>query len=88
MEKTTNIRNLASRIMRHPLMRDIPFETILDYTLDFIHIVGAPSLFEEKTAILHVDNYRCLLPCDYVSMIQVRTAKNIEIGRASCRERV
>ena len=57
MEKTTNIRNLASRIMRHPLMRDIPFETILDYTLDFIQIVGAPSLFEEKTAILHVDNY-------------------------------
>ena len=33
-------------------MRDIPFETILDYTLDFIQIVGAPSLFEEKTAML------------------------------------
>ena len=88
MEKTTNIRNLASRIMRHPLMRDIPFETILDYTLDFIQIVGAPSLFEEKTAILHVDNYRCLLPCDYVSMIQVRTAKNIDSSEPGHRNHI
>ena len=88
MEKTTNIRNLASRIMRHPLMRDIPFETILDYTLDFIQIVGAPSLFEEKTAILHVDNYRCLLPCDYVSMKQVRTAKNIDSSEPGHRNHI
>ena len=69
-------------------MRDIPFETILDYTLDFIHIVGAPSLFEEKTAILHVDNYRCLLPCDYVSMIQVRTAKNIDSSEPGHRNHI
>ena len=53
-------------------MQDISFETIVDYTLDFIQIVGCPQFFEEKTAILEVDKYRALLPCDYVSMIQVR----------------
>lgn len=78
MEKTTNIRRVADRIMRHPLLRDVPFETILDYTVDFLQIVGVPSLFEEKTALLHVENYRCMLPCDYVSMIQVRTAKEVD----------
>ena len=78
MEKTTNIRRIADRIMRHPLLRDMPFETILDYTVDFLQIVGVPSLFEEKTALLHVENYRCMLPCDYVSMIQVRTAKKVD----------
>lgn len=78
MEKTTNIRRVADRIMRHPLLRDVPFETILDYTVDFLQIVGVPSLFEEKTALLHVENYRCMLPCDYVSMIQVRTAKKVD----------
>lgn len=78
MEKTTNIRRVADRIMRHPLLRDVPFETILDYTIDFLQIVGVPSLFEEKTALLHVENYRCMLPCDYVSMIQVRTAKKVD----------
>ena len=78
MEKTTNIRRVADRIMRHPLLRDVPFETILDYTVDFLQIVGVPSLFEETTALLHVENYRCMLPCDYVSMIQVRTAKKVD----------
>lgn len=78
MEKTTNIRRVADRIMRHPLLRDVSFETILDYTVDFLQIVGVPSLFEEKTALLHVENYRCKLPCDYVSMIQVRTAKKVD----------
>lgn len=78
MEKTTNIRRVADRIMRHPLLRDVPFETILDYTVDFLQIVGVPSLFEEKTALLHVENYRCMLPCDYVSIIQVRTAKKVD----------
>lgn len=78
MEKTTNIRRVADRIMRHPLLRDVPFETILDYTVDFLQIVGVPSLFEEKTALLHVENYRCMLPCDYVSMIQMRTAKKVD----------
>lgn len=78
MEKTTNIRRVADRIMRHPLLRDVPFETILDYIVDFLQIVGVPSLFEEKTALLHVENYRCMLPCDYVSMIQVRTAKKVD----------
>ena len=72
MEKTTNISRIADRIMRHPLMQDISFETILDYTLDFIQIVGCPQFFEEKTAILEVNKYRALLPCDFVSMIQVR----------------
>lgn len=78
MEKTTNIRRVADRITRHPLLRDVPFETILDYTVDFLQIVGCPQLFIEKTAILKVENWRAALPCDYVSMIQVRTAKDID----------
>ena len=78
MEKTTSIRRVADRLMRHPLLRDISFETIIDYTVDFLQIVGVPSLFEEKTAILSVKDWRAALPCDYVSMIQVRTAKKVD----------
>lgn len=64
--------------MRHPLLRDVPFETILEYTLDFIQIVGCPSLFEEKTTVIKIEDWRGVLPCDYVSMIQVRTAKEVD----------
>lgn len=78
MEKVTSIRNAVSRIKRHPLLQDVPFETIVEYLVDFIQIVGCPSLFEEKTAIIDIHNYRGMLPCDYVSMIQVRTAKEVD----------
>lgn len=74
MEKTTTIRLCVDKIKRHPLLQEIPFETILDYLVDFIQIVGCPSLYEEKTGIIEICDYRGILPCDYVSMIQVRTA--------------
>ena len=72
MEKYTTISRIADRIMRHPLLSDTSFESIIDYTIDFIQLVGCPQMFEEKTAILEVSKYRAKLPCDYVSMIQVR----------------
>ena len=71
-QQYTNIRLLADRLKRHPLLQDLNFETIVDYTVNFMQLVGVPSMFEEKTAILKIDNYRALLPCDYYQMIQVR----------------
>lgn len=64
------------RITRHPLMQDIPFETVIDYAVDFIRIVGTPPSFLEKTEVLKVDRYRAELPCDFYEMIQVRETKS------------
>lgn len=60
--------------MRHPMLRDIPFETAVEYAVDFISLMGTPALYTEKTAIVKVENWRGSLPCDYVQMIQVRAA--------------
>lgn len=62
------------KITRHPLMQDIPFETVIDYAVDFIRIVGTPPSFVDKTAIIDIHNYRGELPCDFYEMIQVRLA--------------
>lgn len=61
------------RIRRHPMMRDIPFETVVEYTVDFISLLGVPALFEEKTAVVEVHNWQGTLPCDFDRMIQVRS---------------
>lgn len=82
MEKTTTIYNAVSRIKRHPLLNDIPFETILDYLVDFIRIVGCPKLLEEKVSVIEIKDYRGVLPCDYESMIQVRTSVETD-GKSS-----
>lgn len=71
-EQYTNIRLILDKIMRHPLMQDISLETAVDYTVDFLRIVGCPTMFEEKTVILEVEKYRAMLPCDYHQMIQVK----------------
>ena len=74
MNQTTNIRRILDRVMRHPMMRDIPFETAVEYAVDFIQLMGTPALYEEKTAIVPVHNWRGQLPCDFEQMIQVRMA--------------
>lgn len=72
----TSIRIILDKILRHPLLRDLTLETVVDYTIDFMRIVGVPSMFEDKTAILHIEEYRALLPCDYHAMTQVRLLKD------------
>lgn len=76
----TNIKLIMDKITRHPLLENIPFETVIDYTIDFIRIVGTPSSFLEKTCIIPIKDYRGVLPCDYYQMIQVRTTKEGSTG--------
>lgn len=68
----TNVRLILDKLLRHPLMQDLTLETAVDYTVDFMRIVGMPNMFIEKTSIVEVSNYKALLPCDYYQMIQVR----------------
>lgn len=83
MDKYISIRQILDNLLVHPLLRDLSLERVVNYTVDFIRIVGMPRLFEEKVAILNIKNYRALLPCDYYQMIQVRKHKTNESFRYS-----
>lgn len=71
-EQYTNIRLILDKLMRHPLMQDISLETVVDYTIDFMRIVGTPNIFVENISKLEVEEWRTKLPIDYYNMIQVR----------------
>ena len=71
-ESYTNIRVILDKVLRHPLLQDITLETAIDYTIDFMRIVGVPSMFSEKVATIKVEKYKALLPEDYYQMNQVR----------------
>ena len=71
-EQYINIKVILDRILRHPLMQDLSLETAVDYTIDFMRIVGTPRMFTEKVVRITIDKYRALLPCDYYQTIQVR----------------
>ena len=74
MVQTTNIRRILDRVTRHKMMRDIPFETAIEYTVDFLSLMGTPAMFDEKTAIVEIKDWRGMLPCDFDKMNQVRVA--------------
>ena len=66
-----SIKEILSRILRHPLLEDTTLEEALQYTLDFIHAVGIPYIYTDKEATLKIENYRALLHCDLVAIKQV-----------------
>lgn len=63
------------------MLRDIPFETVVEYTVDFIQLIGTPAIYNEKTTIVEIRDWRGALPCDFDKMIQVRVAANQHSGR-------
>ena len=46
--KWTNLRVVADKILRDPIFIGLNFETVIDYFIDFITVVGVPELFDEK----------------------------------------
>lgn len=79
----TNIREIASRLMRHPLMVDLTLESIIQYTVDFIGRMGLPPIYYDKVETVEIKNYRAKLPCDLIAIRQVKDAKNNTSLRAT-----
>lgn len=71
-EQYLSIKKILDSCLRHPLMQDLSLETAVDYTIDFMRIVGMPRMFTEKVVRIPIDKYRALLPCDYYQTIQIR----------------
>ena len=67
-----NIREALSRVLRHPLLQDVTLEQAVQYTIDFIGIFGMPKLYQDKEDILHIKDFRAKLPCDLISINQVK----------------
>ena len=68
----TSVRVVADKILRHPMMAGISFESIIDYTVDFIRIVQCQGFFEEKCDIIEIENHKGLLPNDFYEVNQIR----------------
>jgi hypothetical protein len=71
-----NIREALSRVMRHPLLQDVTLESAVQYTLDFIGIFGMPKLYQDKEEIVHIEEFRAKLPCDLISINQIKECKS------------
>lgn len=78
MDRYISLRQVLDDILDHPMLKDVSFERAVNYTVHFMRIVGCPRMFEEKTALVNIENWRGALPCDFNDIIQVRTHSNCD----------
>lgn len=71
-----NIRVVLDRLLRHPLLTDLNLETAIQYTLDFIGVMGLPNIYIDKVETIDIKEYRGELPCDLIAVNQVRLHRN------------
>lgn len=71
-----NIREILSRLLRHPLLTDLNLETAIQYTVDFFGVMGLPPTYVDALEEVEIEDYRGMLPCNLVSINQVRWKKN------------
>lgn len=72
MDRYISIRKVIDDILEHPLLQDLSFERAVNYTIQFIRIVGWPKVFHEKVEKIQIEDFRGRLPCDYIEAIQVK----------------
>lgn len=71
----TNIKRVLDDLLDHPLLRGLTLEQVVRYTLRFVALHGYPKLYKDKEEMVEIKDYRGLLPCDLISIIQVRDCK-------------
>lgn len=68
----TNIRRVLDDITDHPLLRDATLEQVVRHTIRFISLHGYPQLYQDKIDTVPIKDFRGILPCDLISIVQVK----------------
>lgn len=70
-----NVRRILDELHRHPLLSDLTLEQVVSYVVSFIGIFGMPKLYQDKEEVLHIEDFRAKLPCDLISINQIKECK-------------
>lgn len=68
----TDIRRVLDNLTEHPMLADLTLEQVVRHTIRFISLHGYTKLYQDKEVLLDIHEYRALLPCDLISIIQVK----------------
>lgn len=74
--KYTNIKRVLDNLLDHPMLRDVSLEQAVRYTLRFISLHGYPSLYADRIEKVRIEDYRGLLPCDLIRIVQVKELRH------------
>ena len=72
-----SIAQILDDLLADDMMRGLSLERAVNYAVEFIRVVGMPSIFDSKVERVSINNYRGELPCDFYEVIQVRNLKGL-----------
>ena len=67
-----SIKEVMSRLTRFSYLNNITLEQVIQLVSDFIGKMGLPGIYVDKIVTLEVEDYRALLPCDLIQVLQVK----------------
>lgn len=70
-----SVKEVLSRILRHPLLQDVTLEQVVQHTIDFLGVFGMPKLFEDREETIHIEDFRGRLPCNCIQINQIKECK-------------
>lgn len=68
----TSIRRILDNCLDHPMMGGLTLEQAVRHTVRFIELNGFPKMFQDKIGQVEIHEFRGILPCDLISIVQVR----------------
>ena len=71
----TNIRRVLDNLKDDPIMASLTLEQAVRYTIRFIEKNGFPRLYQDKQEDVEIHAFRGILPCDLISIIQVKDCR-------------
>lgn len=67
----TSIRRVLDNLKDDPLMSSLSLEQTVRFAMRFMEKVGYPKLYTDKQEDVEIHEFRGLLPCDLISIVQV-----------------
>ena len=74
--KYTSIRRVLDNLLDHPMLTNLTLEQAVRYVVRFIELNGFSKLYQDKTAFVDIHEFRGILPCDLISIVQVKDDKS------------
>lgn len=71
----TSIKRVLDNLLDHPMLSSLSLEQVVRHTIRFMGLHGYNKLYQDKIADVEIHKFRGVLPCDLISIVQVKDLK-------------
>jgi len=63
---------IANKILRHPLMKSLNYEDIIDHTVSVLKLIKAPGIYKEEPCFRRIENHKVAIPKEALNLKKVQ----------------